>query len=188
MNTVSQKLQNASHSPHDKGLCITCQFDVCLSPQLDCELCEYKERCVHSSKPESRTVFDTVLSKQLSKSEGISESSCFMQQLQEVGTTVMPTAQENGTQSNLTLKDRESDFLSLTELVSSGTEGPRCATLLQSLCGVAYLTLTSHDSRGVGETARVGIHFGKSAVIFHQAASQPADSSIHSVWRGTSLL
>lgn len=73
-------------------------------------------------------------------SEGISESSCFMQQPQEVGKTVTPTAQENGTQSNLTLKDRESDFLSLTELVSGGTEGPRCVTLLQSPCGVVYLT------------------------------------------------
>ena len=70
MKTVSQKLLNASHSPYDKGHCITCQFDVCLSPQLDCELCEYKERCVHSSKPESRIVFDTVLSKQLSNKWG----------------------------------------------------------------------------------------------------------------------
>ena len=120
-------------------------------------------------------------------SEGISESSCFIHQPQEVGPTVTPTAQEDDTQSNLTLKDRESDFLSLTELVSGGAEGPRCITLLQSLCGVAYLTLWSHDSRVRGET--VSIHFGKSAVIFfHQAASQPADSSIHSLGRGTRLL
>ena len=76
---TNQKLQNASHSP-DKGHCIACQSDVCLSPQLDCELCEGKKGVFTAADQSPEQCLTQFSLNNCQRSEGISESSCFMQQ------------------------------------------------------------------------------------------------------------